>query len=358
MKITIEILIDRSSLGEPLVRRLRSRTPAEIAKKIIERVPPRKFAFGSEPWATYQLSNNQGPQDMATAEPANTRPTAPEMLPGPTTPTVLRPARALIGWMSRDQAILTLAGREVGSFDPRLGIRADTARAHVMGRPAGIKQDDALSLAPAEVANYAKDLLQQPVMAPFLKEGWSVRLVNLRKIAAIQPLIYSDGWNTKIQFTGNPSVLELAQITLPPPGNSDLPVQFDNARNAWILSSPNPNLRVLGNAHGQGLLGFGVGCPPSVMQVAKLGHRLVLRDGYNRAYALLRRGIEVVPCLFREFPEQQDLGVSSGMLAPSVYLGYRPPTLADYLDDDVAAEVTTRSVRKIIIIQALETVVE
>lgn len=293
---------------------------------------------------------------MVTTEPNTSTPHAPTA--GPSTAIAVRPARALIGWMSRDQAILALAGRELGAFEPRLGTRADTARAQVMSRLSGIKQDDALSPAPDDVAKYVKDVLGQPVMAPFVNEGWSVRLVNLREIAAVQPLVHADGWNARVQFAGNPSLLELAQITLPAPANLDLPVQFDNSRNAWIISSPNPNLRVLGNAHGQGLLGFGIGCPPSVMQVARLGRRLVLRDGYNRAYALLRRGIDVVPCLYREFPEEQDLGMPVGMLAPSVYLGDRPPTLADYLDDDVAADVTTRSVRKIIIIQALETVVE
>ena len=94
------------------------------------------------------------------------------------------------------------------------------------------------------------------------------------------------------------------------------------------------------------------------MQVVRVGNRLLLRDGYNRAYALLRRGIHTVPCLYREWPAEQDLEIGVGMLTPSVYLGDRPPLLGDFLDDAVAADVSTPAARKMILIHAVETLVE
>ena len=43
-----------------------------------------------------------------------------------------------------------------------------------------------------------------------------------------------------------------------------------------------------------------------------------------------------------------------GMLPQDAYLGERPPVLADYLDDEVSAEVTVPVTQKMIMIAGLE----
>jgi hypothetical protein len=86
----------------------------------------------------------------------------------------------------------------------------------------------------------------------------------------------------------------------PPAQFEDPLVIFDQAKQAHIMASPNPNLRVFENftMHAQVMpgvevpvFGFGVALLPSLMCVAGVGGRYFLRDGYHRAIGLLEAGM-------------------------------------------------------------------
>jgi hypothetical protein len=79
-----------------------------------------------------------------------------------------------------------------------------------------------------------------------------------------------------------------------------------------------------------------------------------LRDGNNRAAALVKQGITRVPALVRSFGHGEDLGIPKGVLAPAVYLGERPPTAVDYWDPAVSGAVGVPQRRKFILIQGIE----
>src|SRR6266545_3066963 len=94
-------------------------------------------------------------------------------------------------------------------------------------------------------------------------------------------------------------------------------------KKTWMIASRNPNLRLVGNFAGEvqpGAIGYGfiVSVLPSYVQVAWFRGRYVLRDGYHR------------------------------------YLGEQPPTLIDYLDDQVAASVMLPASQKMIVIHGIE----
>src|SRR5207248_7467972 len=91
----------------------------------------------------------------------------------------------------------------------------------------------------------------------------------------------------------------------------------------------------------------------SLMQVACLNGCRILRDGYHRAYGLLRRGITRVPLLVKEFPSIESLELPPGMLPQAEWLGDNPPYLSDYLDDDVAASVRLPITQQIVVVQAM-----
>jgi len=90
------------------------------------------------------------------------------------------------------------------------------------------------------------------------------------------------------------------------------------------------------------------------MQVASYNRRYLLRDGYHRAYGLLKRGITRAPVFVRDFERFEDLRLPAGMLPQDAYLGTRPPILSDYLDDAVSANGAVLVTQKIVLIQALE----
>jgi hypothetical protein len=191
-------------------------------------------------------------------------------------------------------------------------------------------------------------------------EGWEVAVADLRRVCSIQPVIFTDHAEERAQELHPGNLSALAALSLPlPVATHSLPAQFDHVKNAWMLSSANPNLRVLGNWGGEvqpGIIGFGfaVQVSPSFMQIASFRGRLLLRDGYHRAYGLLRRGITEVPVFTKSFSTVESLELNPGMLPQDAYLGERPATLQDYLDDRVAVDVQLPGAQKMIVIQALE----
>ncbi|HSW08076.1 MAG TPA: hypothetical protein VLK61_26160, partial [Aquabacterium sp.] len=142
-----------------------------------------------------------------------------------------------------------------------------------------------------------------------------------------------------------------------------LPIQFDPALNTWIVSSRNPNLRIMGHfntpidaGNGQTYLGCGflVAVNPSFLQVVRYRGRYLLRDGYHRSLVLLSRGVTHAPVLFRDAGDLDVLGRGPGMLPEPSFLGERPPMLGDYLSDTVSAAVRAPASQKMIVIQGLE----
>ncbi len=270
---------------------------------------------------------------------------------------IQRPARALLGWMEEGQAVLFQAGQRTDRSTPEYVERAELARAAVAARRPGVDQEELLSEAPMDLRDHI-EALRQPAAA-FFNEGWSVAIVDLRKVCGVQTHVFTDHTEQRTAVADANDLRSLAAISLPLPVQAELPAQFDQVRQAWILSAANPNLRIVGNWLGplnQGAvgLGFAVSLTPSYLQVARFQNRFLLRDGYHRAYGLLRRGIFLVPSFFRDFGPFQDLGLPPGMLPQSAYLGDRPPLLTDYLDDAVSADVMLPAFQKMIVIHGME----
>jgi len=270
-----------------------------------------------------------------------------------------RPGRALIGWMAEADATLTLAARQPElAADAALATRARAARAAVGRRPPGLDQGDLVRPLPPELAAHAARLARSEQSAVFLSEGWSIQMVDLRRVCALQPTLQSEHAVERVLAVDAGSVESIAAVTLPESSvNQRTPVQYDEARKTWLLNGGNANLRLdgpfAGDVGGRKAVGFFVALGSSFVQVARHHGRYVLRDGYHRCFGLLARGIPVVPACVKDFGAA-NLGVSAAMFQPEVYLGERPPVLADFLDDAVAADVKVPIVQKLIVVQALE----
>jgi hypothetical protein len=242
---------------------------------------------------------------------------------------------------------------------PELVEKARLAREAVAARPEGLDQGDAVVDPPDELQPHIASLLASESGAAMAAEGWEVKVVDLSRIRAAQPLVFSDDAEARVAELDPDDIVALAEITLPIPQAANLPAQFDESQRAWIVSSPNPNLRIA-RAFGSELqpgvigLGFAVTMLTSYVSVAIFDGRLILRDGYHRTYGLLARGVAQAPAFVREVPGLDALGLPVGMLPQEGYLGERPPTLSDYHDDEVAASVVQPVAQKMIVIQGLE----
>jgi hypothetical protein len=153
----------------------------------------------------------------------------------------------------------------------------------------------------------------------------------------------------------------IAAITLPTIAAEPPRVQYDPSRQAFMVASPNLNLKIVGSicapapdGSGAVVLGFSVLAPPSFVNVVRFRDRAILRDGYHRAYGFLSRGITHVPALTRKMEVIEDLMPPGTFLPHDSYPGVRPPLLPDYLDDRVATTVRLPALQKMVLIQGTE----
>jgi hypothetical protein len=272
-----------------------------------------------------------------------------------------RRARALIGWLSEQEGALWAAGRDqqAATSQPEHLEACKRARQHVAARTPGIDQSNLFQQVPAELQPHIHALNADPESAQVLATSGEIRIVDLRRVCAAQPHVLVEDATRRIKGIAAGDFLALAAVTLPLPKREQFPVTFDPHKNTWLLASPNPNLRVIGNfstSVGPGFAGFGfaVGQQQSYMQVAGVNGRYFLRDGYHRAYGLVSAGITHAPALVKDFHTLEEAQLPPGLLPQSAYLGDRPPLLVDYLDDAVSVDTNIPSTTKMIVIQALE----
>ena len=272
--------------------------------------------------------------------------------------TFRRPGRALIGWMPPERGAIALAGgRHDGVQNQDLIERVEAARAAVAEREPGIDQDRMIDDTDPALATIVERLRQQPDTGAFWEEGWAVRVADLTRVCSLQQSVSSQQARDRVSEVDPDDLVSIAAVTLPAPSTAEVPAQFDEQRKAWIITAPNPNLRITGAMNGPSengpVFGFSVAVLPSFLQVARHHGRYVLRDGYHRAFGLLARGITRAPAFVRDFGVGA-LGTAAGLFATDVYLGDRPPLLSDFLDDEVAADVDVPAVQKMIVVHAIE----
>lgn len=278
-----------------------------------------------------------------------------------------RKARALVGWLPPEEGALWLAGRDPrAATDAALVLRVNQSRAAVASRPPLIELPGAVLPLPTDTDAHIAAFAAHPWGARILADTGKPMLVDLTRIRAMQPVVNIEDARTRVAGVDPNNLASIAALTIPlPPADPvEIPAMFDSHKQAHILASPNPNLRVMAQLGGFPIdlgpgirvagFGFAVALMPSVLNVVGISGRYFLVDGYHRAIGLLESGITQVPALVRECGSTQEAGTPAGMLPADIFLGDRPPLLPDYLDDTVSAETLSPLVTKMIVIQALE----
>lgn len=111
-----------------------------------------------------------------------------------------------------------------------------------------------------------------------------------------------------------------------------------------------------------GVVGVVVGYGSNYLNALALDGRLVLNNGFHRAYALRALGVTHVPCVVQRLSGPEDLehiGRAAIRRDPDVYFGLaRPPVLKDFFDPALTRTVTrprlTRQVRVTFTVEELD----
>lgn len=285
---------------------------------------------------------------------------APE--PQPPAAVGIRPGRALIGWMRPEQALAMLSGSPNGAQATQ-DQRDQVARAREMvaTRPQETPAiEEATQLNPPVLGAIGQRLMGHPSMQAYVNEGWQISMVNLAAVRSFQGHIVTDHAAERVGDPDPDDLDQLAGITLPLIDQFQLPVTLDAQGRAWLITSADHNVRVLGPYFGQPspdappVLGFHVAPLASLLLVVEYNGGLYLRDGYHRATGLLTHGITDVPALVLKDASYDDLRVPQGMLPHDAFLGDRPPYLPDFLDAEVSADAPIPASDKLVMVQALE----
>jgi hypothetical protein len=169
--------------------------------------------------------------------------------------------------------------------------------------------------------------------------NWSTGIVDLRCLLAFQRRLVFDDRFLHPKPPAQDDWPALAALAFGPP----VPFTYRtvvSTESLLVLQSENPNLRIcMGTAcDGPQLLLQG-GSP--FFEVAEFGGRWFLRDGYHRAYRLLRAGIMLFPAVLVRARSLTELGPVQPWFFPEETLfASRPPRVLDFLDDDLTIEYT------------------
>jgi hypothetical protein len=167
--------------------------------------------------------------------------------------------------------------------------------------------------------------------AEMLGLQWSLGVVDLRQLLAFQRRL---SFNPSIPDMVIPSQDDwdgLIDITFASPSPVVYDLLHDDLSSTITLQSTNPNVHLRVTDSPLAPLAVHAGSP--FFEVAEYAGRWFLRDGYHRAYHLLRAGIFYLPSVIVHARTLDELGaVRPRFFSEGTLLSAHPPLVSDFLD--------------------------
>jgi len=197
---------------------------------------------------------------------------------------------------------------------------------------------------PAPHQAYLHDVQNAGVIDDVMKTGvqsWSFGLVELARVHVHQPYINLEYAAKLIEKAPEPDDFgALLRYCLPVgrgPSNQSTSVTFNPAQNTYSVVSENLDLQVVGNTQGEDALGrkfagfaYGFGLPQ--MFVVQYRGLFILKNGYHRAYSLLKKGHEAIPCIILKTDDFALTGANRiGLFPAEIILSDKSPIMSDFL---------------------------
>ena len=275
------------------------------------------------------------------------------------------PARALLGYMPKEEAVQLLAGGPIREDDiPKF---EDVWRRYAKAAEArGVFESvEPLVAPPTELIAEMEAFANRPDVATLMQpHDWAVAFVDIsREVLTYQRLVISRDIEERIGNLSQQDYKSLLAICLPPPQASQMLGAFDPAQMAFTATSVNPNLRIAGfevasvsnpqSSQPQQLLGFRISMGSTFVQIVEYKGRWMVRDGYHRLYGLLTRGITQVPCVVIRAKTFEETGAAQpGFFSFETLFGPYPPRITDFLNDQFSVNVEVQANMRVIRIKA------
>jgi hypothetical protein len=196
----------------------------------------------------------------------------------------------------------------------------------------------------------------------------SFGMVELDRLVVTQRYVeLSAQWTRQaLSKLAKPAGAALAKLCLPltdPP--MPLEVMHDDGEK-FVFRSSNHDVRVLGHrilpgsaiqgldlpGHAKAVLCVALGFGVNALSAVRYGKRLLLHNGYHRAYLLRAMGVTHVPCIIQVCEHWEDVqlaGAEEAFQNPHPYFEKpRPPLLKDFFDRRLTHRVAARPMGRVI----------
>ena len=270
------------------------------------------------------------------------------------------PWKSLLGFLPESQALEMIRIPGVAS-DPKLEqtVRTAVEYVHRLERPPD--SSPRLAEIPSGIFSEREGKLRgESTFAEHLAgiNESQFQMVEISKLHVFQPnlnLEFVERLKERAPELGNTS--ELLKFCLPLRDEvTKRPVLagFNPSMNTFTLASENLDLRIVGNVQGEDastgrrFFGFAFGPGLPQMSVVKYKETYLLKNGYHRAYALLEKGHEFMPCLVVSTDNYQATGaVGPGAFPFEVVLAPKSPIMSDFFGE--AAVIYPRLLIRVIL---------
>jgi len=183
---------------------------------------------------------------------------------------------------------------------------------------------------------------------------WTLGVVDLRQLLAFQRRLIFDPTRQPLEFLKQDDWSGLISLAIGTRRSTKYRLQRNKYATDGLdinLYSNNPDLQLRleperGEAGLSPLSLYGGG---PFLEVAELRGRWFLRDGYHRAYNLLRTGVHHVPAVVISARNIEELGATEPwFFCEEQLFSDRPPRVIDFLDGDLVLSYKRKPLRKVI----------
>jgi hypothetical protein len=166
---------------------------------------------------------------------------------------------------------------------------------------------------------------------------WSLGIVDLRPLLAFQRRLSFPAGAPQLSAPAAEDWEALCQFSFAPPHPVACAMLHDRHRRTITLTSANPNLHLRVGSDPSALLAAHPGSP--FFEVAHYRGRWFLRDGYHRAYTLLRAGVFLLPAVIIHARTLEEVGaVHPWFFSEAILFSQHPPLVSDFLDPRLTLE--------------------
>jgi hypothetical protein len=204
---------------------------------------------------------------------------------------------------------------------------------------------------PALLSRHAE---REDMRAEFEGLDWRVGVVDLRRLVSFQRRLTLPDQDAAV----NSAVLDwrsLLDIAFPAGRKSEFTHSVHAA--GVTVSSMNPDLTIRVEPRTDTAAPFGIemhhGSP--FLEVGSYRERWFLRDGYHRAYRLLRSNVCEIPAVIVHARSLEELGIRQPWFFPEeILFCWRPPTVTDFLSEHLVLRWHRPARRKVVQITITE----